>query len=137
MTNLEKKRQYNREYMRKWRREHPEEHRKDVKRWAKAHPKRRREIVRKSQKKRSWELRLKALTHYGGNPPKCVCCGESEIKFLTIDHIHNDGKKQRRIHGIGYYFYKWLEKNNYPKGFQVLCMNCNCAKAWYGKCPHE
>ena len=28
-------------------------------------------------------------------------------------------------------------KNNFPKGFQILCHNCNIAKGHYGKCPHE
>ena len=32
---------------------------------------------------------------------------------------------------------KWIIKNNFPKGFQILCHNCNSAKAVYGKCPHE
>ena len=31
----------------------------------------------------------------------------------------------------------WMIKNNFPKGFQVLCHNCNLAKGFYGKCPHE
>lgn len=35
------------------------------------------------------------------------------------------------------YFREWQRKNNYPKGFQVLCHNCNLAKGFYGKCPHQ
>ena len=31
----------------------------------------------------------------------------------------------------------WLEKNNFPSGFQILCWNCNFAKGSLGKCPHE
>lgn len=31
----------------------------------------------------------------------------------------------------------WLRRNNYPNGFQVLCHNCNMAKGFYGKCPHQ
>jgi len=30
----------------------------------------------------------------------------------------------------------WLRKYNYPKGFQVLCHNCNMAKR-FGVCPHK
>ena len=30
-----------------------------------------------------------------------------------------------------------LKKLGYPKdGYQLLCHNCNCAKGWYGACPH-
>ena len=31
----------------------------------------------------------------------------------------------------------WIKKNNFPKGFQILCHNCNQTKGYYGKCPHE
>jgi len=78
---------------------------------------------------------------YGGY--KCVCCGETEPMFLTIDHINNDGAKHRRQisgkrHMAGYHTYKWLMDNNFPDGFQVLCMNCNHGKRMNnGICPHQ
>jgi hypothetical protein len=31
----------------------------------------------------------------------------------------------------------WLVKNKFPGGFQVLCHNCNYAKARSGRCPHQ
>jgi hypothetical protein len=81
------------------------------------------------------KLKRDILYHYGGNPPKCACCGESIYEFLTIDHIKNNGKEDRKIfHGAQ--LYAWLRKNNYPIGFQVLCWNCNCAKGHFGECPH-
>jgi len=80
-------------------------------------------------------LRLKVLNHYG---KVCQCCGESIYEFLCIDHINNDGNKHRKIIGTsGAAIYRWLEKNDYPEGFQVLCYNCNMAKSHYGRCPHE
>jgi len=97
--------------------------------------KKNREKISERHKKRWLELRIEVLTHYGGNPPKCACCGEKEIKFLTIDHIGNDGNKHRKelkTRSI----VRWIRNNNYPKGFQVLCWNCNCAKGLWGKCPH-
>ena len=34
--------------------------------------------------------------------------------------------------------YRWLKKHGFPKeGFQLLCYNCNCAKGFFGKCPHK
>lgn len=78
-------------------------------------------------------LRDAAIKHYGGY--KCACCGETEPKFLSIDHVNNDGGLCRRTRK--YSLYKWLKKNNYPPGLQVLCMNCNWGKMMNkGKCPH-
>jgi hypothetical protein len=31
----------------------------------------------------------------------------------------------------------WLKRNGYPKGFRVLCHNCNSARGLYGYCPHK
>lgn len=75
--------------------------------------------------------------HYGGNPPKCACCGETTLEFLTIDHVNGGGNKHRKEIGGGGNFYRWLVKNDFPEGFQVLCMNCNWAKGKYGECPHQ
>lgn len=78
---------------------------------------------------------------YGGY--KCACCGETERLFLTIDHINNDGAAHRRKivgkrTGAGYPTYKWLLDNHFPKGYQVLCMNCNHGKRMNdGICPHQ
>ncbi len=77
------------------------------------------------------------LEYYGG---KCVCCSESIYEFLSIDHINGGGNKHRNeIFGTkkGGNIYHWLIKNNFPKGFQILCHNCNMAKGFYGKCPHK
>lgn len=77
-----------------------------------------------------------AFAAYGGY--KCVCCGETEAVFLCLDHIDDDGAKHRRgEQGMGYQLYQWLRKNNYPKGFQVLCWNCNSARHILGTCPHQ
>lgn len=108
--NREKKRIY----AGKWRAKNPE---KD-------------KINRKNCYKRARE---KVFLHYGGVNLKCVCCGEKERGFLTIDHINNDGSVHRKITKNLYY---WLVSHNFPEGFQVLCFNCNLGKGIYGKCPH-
>lgn len=83
--------------------------------------------------------RLIVLVHYGGNPPKCVCCGENHIEFLTIDHIDGGGNKHRKKIGLkcGVSFNRWLIRNGFPSGFRVLCMNCNFSIGHYGYCPHN
>ena len=35
------------------------------------------------------------------------------------------------------YFFDQLKNNNFPKGFQILCWNCNFAKGVLGKCSHK
>lgn len=100
--------------------------------------KNKKQMIKKTQKRRR-EIKYKVLNHYCGNNklgPWCQCCGETIIEFLTIDHIDGKGAEHRRKlnrHCI----YTWLIKNNYPKGFQVLCLNCNFARWAYGKCPHK
>lgn len=81
------------------------------------------------------ELRLNVLKGMGG---KCKCCGEAELKFLGIDHIHNDGAKERREIGKGLAIYRRLRKMGFKSDrHQILCHNCNLAKGFYGECPHE
>lgn len=70
---------------------------------------------------------------YGG--ATCRCCGEHRMEMLSIDHIHGGGCQHRKQKGVSA-LYLWLRRNNYPSGFQVLCMNCNFAKGKFGECPH-
>lgn len=98
------------------------------------------------KKHNAFELKKKVIKHYGG---KCACCGEDHFIFLTIDHIHGGGgkhreeilgeftKKEKEIYHNGELFYLWLIRHKYPKGFQVLCANCNMAKGQSDKkyCP--
>ena len=65
--------------------------------------------------------------HYGKN---CSVCGFADMRALSIDHVNGGGnvhRKQIRASGGGH-FYKWLRRNNYPTGFQTLCMNCQFIK---------
>ena len=83
--------------------------------------------------------KLDAIGFYSGGTVKCACCGESILQFLTIDHIKGGGDKHRAtIKGLaGVNFYKWLRKQGYPEGYQVLCYNCNCGKGRGEICPHK
>ncbi len=93
---------------------------------------------------RAKRIRLEVLVHYSNSDkPFCVCCNESNMEFLCIDHIDGNGNEHRRhinnskFTSGGAPFYSWLIKNKYPKGYQVLCFNCNNSKAHYGYCPHK
>lgn len=73
--------------------------------------------------------------HYGGTNPHCECCGETRQEFLTVNHKNGRGNVHRREIGESN-LYHWLVKNNYPDGFNILCMNCNWASRITGQCPH-
>lgn len=90
------------------------------------------EANRKTQAK----MRSTVLDAYGR---KCACCGELESKFLAVDHINGNGNQHRFSVGGNKKspILRWLIKNNFPKDFQLLCHNCNMAKACYGICPHQ
>lgn len=63
--------------------------------------------------------------HYGNI---CGICKEDDVDVLSIDHINNDGKTQRKQTGIGSRFYEWIIENNFPTNLQILCCNCNIKK---------
>jgi len=70
------------------------------------------------------KTKTKVLNHYTKNNIECSKCGEKEIDFMTMEHINGGGNKHRiKLNGIN--LYDWLIKNNYPDGFDVLCVNCN------------
>ncbi len=86
----------------------------------------------------SIKLKKIVVAHYSSGTMVCACCGESNIEFLSIDHINGGGNKHRKIiKKNGSSFYRWLIKENFPLGYQVLCLNCNIAKSRFGHCPHE
>lgn len=89
----------------------------------------------------NWKLKTKTtvINHYSNGTMHCRCCKETEMGFLSIDHINGGGNKHRKKIGsyAGGAFYRWLIKNNFPDGFQILCYNCNLGRAINGgMCPH-
>ena len=95
--------------------------------YRKSHLKKYRGFCTKAKNK----LKTEIFTYYCGGTPRCSC-GVIDVDILSIDHINGDGAKHRREIGLsgkgGYNFYRWLKKNNFPEGFQVLCYNCNFRK---------
>lgn len=77
--------------------------------------------------------RKEVIAAYGG---ECLCCGEKDWHFLSLDHINNDGAKHRREVGASG-VYKWAIDNKFPPTLRILCFNCNMARAFYKNCPHE
>lgn len=102
------------------------------------HPEYRHRQIEKNRR-RALLLKIEVFTHYSGGTPKCACCGETIIQFLSIDHLLSGGSAHRATikRSGGEQFYYWLKKNGYPGGYGVLCYNCNCAKGFFGGCPHQ
>lgn len=81
------------------------------------------------------------IDKYGG---KCACCNETELLFLTIDHINNDGHIERKSMAKGRntvcstQLYLKLKREEKRNDIQVLCFNCNLGRSLNnGICPHH
>lgn len=79
-------------------------------------------------------LKLQMVEAYGG---VCVCCGESNPGFLTLDHVNDDGGGPNRTEA-GYRLYARLRREGWPQeGLALMCFNCNNGRAASGGvCPH-
>ena len=98
--------------------------------WRAANPDRVKEHVRRRVPYGAqWraERRKAVFDHYGWS---CACCGTTEN--LAIDHVNGDGREHRTV--IGNHIYPWLVKNNFPDGFQTLCLSCNASKGNGERC---
>ena len=89
-----------------------------------------RDTLGKNRKSRAWnaQIKLECLTHYG--PDSILQCSSLEcevcdIDMLTLDHINNDGAKDRQEgrNSTGVRLYWVLKSEGYPSGFATLCCN--------------
>lgn len=116
--DLEKKKQYSLAYSERYRREHKQE-------------------IRERGAKSRLQLKYAVLAYYSSGEPRCAHCGETDLICLCIDHMEGKGNSHRRLisgnkafGGSGMHY--WLRNNDFPKGFQVLCWNCNARKTYEG-----
>jgi len=112
-----------------------QEHKPKFQEYKKKHYTKNAEYLRKLR----FSRRSIVLNHYGN---RCNCCGEVNYKFLTIDHVDNNGAQERREMNINRAggsdrLITKILKDNFPGNYQILCYNCNCGKARNGGiCPH-
>jgi len=129
-------RERNRERLReRWRQCFAQDPEKFRMRWRAYHEKNR-EKIRAKDYSRHLILKVEVIRHYAPSL-SCQRCGFDDIRALSIDHIDGGGRRHGRAIGIGsgsgHHLYRWLKKNGYPLGFQVLCMNCQWIKAHENK----
>jgi 5-methylcytosine-specific restriction endonuclease McrA len=81
-----------------------------------------------------WMNRCRAVGFLGG---ACVVCGETDVSVLQLDHIHNDGYKERQgrhtggDHGrLGSAAVDWVlsHQEEAKDKYQILCANCHVRK---------
>lgn len=84
---------------------------------------------------RRLRIKQEVISKYGG---KCICCGEKNVMFLSLDHRDGGGTKERKdSRVIGTRLYRSLRKTPVDPKYQVMCYNCNFAKGDRGVCPHQ
>ena len=106
-------------------------HKKECADYARKYREEHGEVDRLHRKEYKNKRKSEVLAHYNRDGKvSCVICGESRLPCLSIDHINGGGSEHRRQIGIvgGEKFYDWLRKQNFPEGYQTLCMNCQFMK---------
>ena len=96
-------------------------------RWKQRHPDKARAIKERGDLK----LKLDVLGAYGNGRVACVRCGFDDIRALSLDHISGGGNAHRHENNgrfSGQKLYVYLRQNDYPLGYQTLCMNCQWIK---------
>ena len=102
--------------------------------WRRKNIERAREGECASKKHRAEVLWSQILDSYG---PFCSCCGEIRRRFLTLEHVNQDGKAHRERRTGRYAIYLDVVNEGCPTDkYAILCLNCNWARR-FGPCPHE
>lgn len=107
---------------------HKEQIKEALRKWKLANPELHRNRLSGYNKKRYRAYQVEVFSHYSNGTMRCAHCGFDDIRALSIDHINGGGEKARREQGFGDRNYRWLIKNHFPDGLQVLCMNCQFIK---------
>ncbi len=70
-------------------------------------------------------IRKEIFEHYGN---KCSRCGEDDPIVLSIDHVNNDGKEERKKYASTQQIWLKIKREKFPANYQLLCRNCNWRK---------
>ena len=99
--------------------------------------------IKKNTQEQTVQFKLEVFTHYSkeisdSDVPICACCRIDDIRFLTLDHI--DGRKhlpkrEQKLKTLP--LWRHIKNTGFPKGYQILCYNCNIAKGTSLYYPHQ
>ena len=100
--------------------------------------KKNRDKYNESSRKYNQRLRDECFAGYGN---RCACepCGETNVGFLTLDHVNRNGAEEKRTlgHSSNLQTYRLAIELGFPDDYQLLCFNCNCGRERSdGICPH-
>jgi len=104
------------------------------KKWRELHLTKVREVAKIRCRKSRARNRIYVLSLLCSGKPQCVMCGTTDINTLTIDHINNDGYKERKNGRAGNGLYsrimaQYRRQGYIPPDLQCLCYNCQALKA--------
>ena len=87
------------------------------------------EIGKSKSAESTRRCRIDVLKNYSNGTMQCAKCNNNDIRVLSIDHMNGGGTQHRNyLGGSSINVYRWLRKNGYPDGYQVLCLNHNIGK---------
>ncbi len=90
------------------------------------------------QRRVAKKLHIEVLTGLCGGLPYCACCGITDIRLLSVEHLEGGGRKHLTQCGGNHAVYRAIRREGYPRDkYAVLCHNCNHAWGYYDICPHE
>ncbi len=123
--------------MHKYSKEYYEKNKEHVKAMQRKYRREKGDKIRAQQKERYESkkptrdaLKADVLSYYGNGLLMCVRCGFDDVRALTLDHIQPIGQQKRRITGLN--FYRQLQSQGFPTGYQTLCANCQLIKMFEG-----
>ena len=83
--------------------------------------------LRNYQKQLRRQNKQDVIFHYSNGLMECQACRIKTFEILTLDHVNGNGNKHRKaINSLS--IWSWIKRMKYPKGYQVLCYNCNVLK---------
>lgn len=118
-----------------YRREYKKTHRKQTLESGRAYYRRNKPAFQAKLQLARQRLRVAMIRALGG---KCACCGETEVKFLCLDHIKSGGRREYENKGGPIAVWRRAIREGLPQDkYRILCWNCNAALGLLGSCPHS
>ncbi len=78
--------------------------------------------------KRRKKIKRIVTHHYSNGTMCCLHCGYDKLDALSIDHINDNGAEHRKNDPNAQHLSEYLYANDFPEGYQILCMNCQLIK---------